>query len=129
MNRVIDQSTYVDNAEKVIKKLNESRNRLTTTQIRNLLAMSAEIYNSIMNQEDCDIEGIIAKVDYLRMRCAYESGREASVKAFVVEAKLLEALKFIKDNQANIDVRKEFILFNHYFEALVAYHKFHGGQD
>ena len=52
----INEENYVSKAEYVIKKLAEKKdkrgnpNMVTTSQLRNLLAMSADIYNMITAQ-------------------------------------------------------------------------------
>ncbi|MBR3833343.1 MAG: type III-A CRISPR-associated protein Csm2 [Lachnospiraceae bacterium] len=144
---VINQKTYVDDAEKVIKNLyavNEDTNKgtnrsnmITTSKIRRILAMSADIYNYVMSQETGNPDELMAKIDYLRMRCVYECGREAVVKRFVDGSKLLDALVYIKSLTASddvdneklyVDIKREYILFNRYLEALVAYHRFYGNE-
>ena len=53
----------------------------------------------------------------------YECGREPKVKEFVKEAEIIELLKEIGQS------KKNYLLFSNYMEALVAFHKFYGGQD
>ena len=97
---------------------------VTTSKIRNLLAMTSDIYNEIMNQNQKELsEEICAKIEYLRVRFIYESGRETKVKDLVMEADILDILKNIGKD------RDKFILFNRYMEALVAFHKYYGGKD
>jgi len=86
--------------------------------------MSADIYNEVINQkEDKLSEDICARIEYLRVRFLYESGRENSVKNLVVESKLMDVLKEINGS------RKKYILFSRYMEALVAFRKFYGKKD
>ena len=125
---VIEEGSYVDMAEKITtayqnEKRRKNQKGITTSKIRNLLAMSADIYNEVLEQGEKLPEEINARIDYLRMRVAYESGREWLVKEFVEKTKIMEALKEIQGS------RKQFILFNHYMEALVAYHRYYGGKD
>ena len=128
----ISETGYVDQAEAVIKKLNGKVNprngrpepMVTTSKLRNLLAMTDDIYNEILTaSEDKLSEEIVGRISYLRMRFVYEAGREPKVKDLVTEAKILEILKEIGNS------KKNFILFTHYMEALVAFHKFYGGKD
>ena len=121
----ITQENYVEQAEKVIlaiKQKKEADKRyalVSTTKIRGLLSMIADIYNEIMSgSEEILDEKTRARLDYLRVRFVYESGREPSVKNFVLEADLLNCLKSIQGKKSG------FILFYHYMEALVAYFKF-----
>lgn len=127
----LNEQNYVDFAERVIVKLSQKTDKngknvqmVTTSKIRNLLAMTADIYNDIMNQNENELsDETCAKIEYLRVRFVYESGREPKVKDLVTEAQILELLK-------NIGKSKErYILFNHYMEALVAFHRFYDGKD
>ena len=130
--KTISESGYVDEAEKVITKLKGKVNpktgkeitMVTTSQIRNLLAMSADIYNNVLacKGEKLD-DSTKERIEYLRIRFVYESGRYPRVKDFVNEARILDILKEINGSKAN------YILFSHYMEALVAFHKYYGGKD
>ncbi len=126
----LTNENYVDLAEKVIKSLDDAKNdrgykikTVTTSQIRNLLAMTANIYNEVMllRQEQLD-EDLKGKISYLRVRCLYEAGREESIKVFVQNSSMLEILPTIK-------TKKDYILFNHYMESLIAWHKYCHGKD
>lgn len=127
----ISEQNYVEEAERVIMKLKnekDSRNRpvalVTTSKLRNLLAMTADIYNEVMSQNDDGLnEDICSRIEYLRVRFLYEAGRENAVKKLVEEADIIEILKRVNGS------RKKYILFNRYMEALVAFHKYYGGKD
>lgn len=127
----ISEQNYVDTAEQVIKNLKNKKDMkgksvpsITTSKIRNLLAMTADIYNEVQNQyTDILSEEIKGRIEYLRVRFLYEAGREVSVKNLVEEAKIMDMLRDIKGS------RKNFILFSRYMEALVAFHKYYGGKD
>ena len=120
----LDENNYVDLAEAAITKLEAMTNprtgrkipMATTSKIRNLLAMTAELYNDVQNSSgellSNDIKG---RINYLKIRMVYEAGREP--------AELLQHLDEIRGN------RKQFILFSRYMEALVAYHRYYGGKD
>ena len=96
----------------------------TTSKIRNLLAMTAEIYNEVQNSSgellSNDIKG---RINYLKIRVVYEAGREPSVKNRVETAEILQHIDEIRGN------KKQYILFSRYMEALVAYRKFYGQND
>ena len=126
----ITEENYVDVAEKVILELSKNKNKrgdpvvVTTSKIRNLLSMTADIYNEVINQnEDKLSPNINSRIEYLRVRFLYEVGRDDGkdkvVKNFVEKAKLIEFLKDIKGS------KKNFILFNRYMEALVAFRKYY----
>ena len=124
----IDQLNYVDTANNAILALKNDdkfgKLTLTTSKIRNLLSMTSALYTDAQQQrEDKLSTEMQSRVQYLRMRVAYEAGRDQTVKSFVVKAELLEQLSAIRDD------RKKLLLFCRYMEALVAYHRFHGGQD
>ena len=126
----IDELNYVDTANNVILALKNDdkfgKLTLTTSKIRNLLSMTSALYTDAQQQrEDKLSTEMQSRVQYLRMRVAYEAGRDQTetVKSFVVKAELLEQLSAIRDD------RKKLLLFCRYMEALVAYHRFHGGKD
>ena len=124
----IDELNYVDTANNVILTLKNDdkfgKLTLTTSKIRNLLSMTSALYTDAQQQrEDKLSTEMQSRIQYLRMRVAYEAGRDQTVKSFVVKAELLEQLSAIRDD------RKKLLLFCRYMEALVAYHRFHGGQD
>lgn len=123
----IQSDNYVEQAERVMRKLQEAGNgkiRLTTSKIRSILSMVSELYNDAQRLRAATLsEDLVGRVQYLKMRIAYEAGREKDVKDFVNEAGLFAEID-------KIDRKKEqLILFCHYMEALVAYHKFFGGRD
>lgn len=125
----INKLNFADEAEKVIKNLkeyyrkNKNERRLSTSKIRNILAMTNTLYNETLAIKDKKLtDDIIHDVQYLKMRIAYEAGRETSVKVFVNKAGLMEYLDTVGDS------RDRLILYCNYMEALVAYHKFHGGE-
>lgn len=127
----INEQNYVDEAEKVILALKNKKDQrgksipvVTTSKLRNLLAMSADIYNEVLNQEGDKLnENICARIEYLRVRFLYEAGREPSVKNLVNEAQIMDLMKRVNAS------KKNFILFNRYMEALVAFRKFHVTND
>lgn len=126
----INKQNYVDEAERVIKglirtdKFGNSKLDLTTSKIRNILSMVSELYTDAQHSREDKLDAdMVSRVQYLKMRIAYEAGREHSVKDFVLAAGLLDYAGEIGSSRQNL------ILFCNYMEALVAYHKFHGGRD
>lgn len=118
---------YVDVAENVIKNLNNLKNPktgktikiVTTSQIRNLLAMTADIYNQVKLLPEGELEEEIKdQLQYLRVRMIYDAGKDesGSVGAFVEKSDILNKLKKVK-------TKKEYIDFSRYMEALVAWRK------
>lgn len=121
----------VNEAEQVIKRLrdNSDRGMLTKNQIRKFLAAFTSVTNKVELERRCNPEKqemsneLSAEVKFLKIKLVYQAGREKKVRAFVDESYLL----------AKIDgVGKSFAKYKelaNYMEALVAYHKFYGGND
>ena len=127
---ILEQNIYVAKAEKAInecRKVTNSRGKvemITTSQIRNLLAMTADIYNQVMlSMNDVLSEEITGRIAYLKIRFIYEMGRDSKMKTFAQQAEILKAIDEIGNS------KQKYILFSRYLEALVAYHKFYGGKD
>lgn len=132
--KTINETNYVDKAEKAILSLRDKAEQqrrgrgepkiVTTSKIRNLLAMTADIYNQVMIcQNDKLNDDLKGRIEYLRVRFMYECGREVLVKNFVEEADILPILKEINGS------KKNYILFSRYMEALIAFHRYYGGKD
>jgi len=68
-------------------------------------------------------EQLAAEIKYLKVKIAYQAGRERAVRDFVQKAELT---KKIDEIGTDLSKYKEFAK---YIEALVAYHKFYGGKD
>ena len=126
----LTEENYVELAEKAIDALGNHKNKdnkpqiLTTSKIRNILALNAEIYNDVINESSEQLsEDIRGRINYLKVRVIYEAGRELTVKFFVNESHLLENISNIKGQ------KKQYLLFSRYLEALVAYRKFKYGKD
>lgn len=123
----LQTDNYVEIAEGVIKNLNrdkENKLLLTTSKIRNILAMVSELYNDAQRlRAETLSEDLVGRVQYLKMRVAYEAGRDGIVREFVKKAAILEEIDRIGRK------KEQLLLFCHYMEALVAYHKFLGGRD
>lgn len=127
----LDDNNYVELAESAIKNLSNRTDKrgnvikmVTTSKIRNLLAITADLYNEVLSVKGEKLpEDITGRINYLKVRFVYEAGRDARVKDLVEEAKILECLNDIRGN------RQQFIRFSRYMEVLVAYHRFYGGKD
>ncbi|HZJ84461.1 MAG TPA: type III-A CRISPR-associated protein Csm2 [Syntrophomonadaceae bacterium] len=122
-------SNYTEKAEKVIIDLQRSMGRnyrdFTTSKIRNILTLISEIYNDIVLEAEEELnQDYLDRIEYLKVRLVYESGREPQVvKPFERKAELIKLLDSIGNSKAN------FIKFARYMEALVAYHRFYGGKE
>lgn len=126
--KIINEGNYSDVAQNVIKTLSQPNkygriNIISTSQLRNILTMSADIYNQVVPLEKDLTDEINSRIEYLRVRCFYEAGRDRLVKNFMEKSKIPDILREINGE------KKNFILFNHYLEALVAFRKYYGGKD
>lgn len=116
----LGEEKYADYANSVIKNKSEDFKRLTTTKLRSIYGLIANIYSRIDNEEE--FEDSISDLQYLKVKMAYESGREQAVKTFLHETHLLPMLD-------NIKTYDEFLLYCRYAESLVAYFKYYGGKE
>jgi CRISPR-associated protein Csm2 len=123
----LTEEGYVARAEQVIESIKNKENgklNLTTSQIRNILSMVNQIYNTvILTTEDTLSTDVQNQLQYLKVKLIYAAGRNNDVKEFVKESQLDQHLDHI-GNQ-----RSAFLLYSRYMEALVAYHRFLGGRD
>ena len=127
----LDENNYVDLAEAAIKKLSSKIDQkgkavpmVTTSKMRNLLAMTADIYNDVLAEKEERLPAeIISRINYLKIRFVYEAGREPEVKRLMDEASIMSYLNDIKGS------KRQYILFSRYMEELVAYHRYYGGRD
>ena len=117
----INENNYVDKAEEaIIELVKDAKERygvryrdklVTTSKIRNLLAMTADIYNQVLVcQEEVLSDDICGRIEYLRVRFMYEYGRDDS-----------------KERKGK--TKHNYILFSKYMEALIAFHKYYGGKE
>ncbi|WP_303133511.1 type III-A CRISPR-associated protein Csm2 [uncultured Olsenella sp.] len=93
---------------------------LTTTKLRRIYGNIMNVYTKINVPED--FEKYKSDLQYLKVKMAYESGRDGEVRAFIDGTFLLEMLDGIKSHD-------QFMLYCRYAESLVAYFKFYGGRD
>ncbi|WP_288840706.1 type III-A CRISPR-associated protein Csm2 [uncultured Mitsuokella sp.] len=120
-------------AESVIQSLihedKHGRLDLKTNQIRKFLAAVTSVTNQIevwhMQHIDTDVlpDNLAAEVKYLKVKLAYQAGREKSVKEFAEKAEIARRIDAIGRD------RRKYQEFAHFVEALVAYHRFHGGRE
>ncbi len=93
---------------------------LTTTKLRSLYGLIMNVYTRVNDSEDFKTHK--SDLQYIKVKMAYEAGRERAVKEFLEKTKLLEATGEVK----NYD---QFMLYCRYAESLVAYFKFYGGKE
>ncbi len=122
----------VDKAEKAVLSLEKDRRGnilLTKNQIRKFLSAVNTVKNKViaeqMKKKDNDTLSaeMAAEVKFLKVTIMYQAGRERSVKDFLNRTELEKIISDIGND------RNKFDNFCKYVEALVAFHKFHGGRD
>lgn len=121
---------YVEAAEAVIRSFLEDNPNagkrpscISTSKLRNLLTLSTAMYNrETIRTGDAIAPQTLADISQMRIRTAYECGRDYETKRFVERAKLLQHLKWLSESRQ----RRNVIDFAHYMEALVAYHRYYG---
>ena len=115
---------YIDRADAIMRDMSTQRPMITTSKIRNLLSLVSGIYDTErLRTEPVLTKESIAGIGMMRIRTAYEAGRDSATKVFVEKTHLLQYLKGIGTD------REDLIAFAHYMEALVAYHRYYGGKE
>lgn len=123
------EDNYTQRAEAVIldlkKQLDWKYQNFTTSKIRNILTLISEIYNDVVADKSKTLsKEVQERVEYLKVRLIYESGREKdTVDPFVKKSGLISIIDNIGEN------KDRFLKFARYMEALVAYHRYYDGKD
>ena len=93
---------------------------LTTTKLRRIYGLIMNLYAQTNVPEDfAEHRG---DLQYLKVKMAYEAGRERAVKDFLAATNLMAAIDSVSDYD-------KFMLYCRYAESLVAYFKFYGGKE
>ena len=112
---------YVDFAEQLMK---ENCALITKTKIQNLLRLACDVYNNENRRtEERLLKESVNQIKLLRIRLAYECGRDPQVRQFVESANLFEYLA--KLSSVGTCTRQDLIDYYHYMEALVAFHRYY----
>ena len=86
--------------------------------------MVSQIYNNVIIDTDETLsETVQSQLRYLKIKIVYAAGREDTVRKFVEESQIARLLDDIGSSRQN------FMLYAHYMEALVAYHRFYDGRN
>jgi len=120
-----ENQSYVDEAKTIIDGLKKSGKFISISQIRNILAMTADIYNQVKRSpEGLLTENIQEQLQYLKVRIIYDAGKDksGSVRAFVEKSGISKKLDALK-------TKKDYIKFSNYMEALVAWRQHYGDND
>ena len=94
--------------------------KLTTSKLRGIYAMVMNVYTKVNSPEE--YQACKSDIQYLKVRMAYEAGREDAVKSFLEKTNLMNVL-------SKVETYEQFMLYCRYAESLVAYFKFFGGRD
>lgn len=117
----LTKKNCVSLADERMNGYERKEDNITTTKIRLLLSLVLEIYSMVQTNgnEELD-EDVQSKVLYVKMKFAYEAGRDDRIMKFINHTQLMENLAEIKND-------KEYLLLVcKYMESLVAYYKFYG---
>ncbi len=117
---------YVDAAEEIILSyVQQGGSCITTSKLRGLMTFTSSIYNNELRRTDARMSSeSLSQVNQMRIRTAYEYGRDKGTKDFIEKTHLMQHLKWLAENHAQS--RTEALDFARYMEALVAYHRFYG---
>lgn len=118
----ITDENYASIAEGLMESYMQpsARKAVTTTKLRSIYGLIMSIYVKVTSPQE--YEAAKPDIQYLKVRMAYEAGREDSVKDFLKETNL----RSLVDGVASYE---QFMLYCRFAEALVAYFKFFGGKD
>ena len=130
-NTIQDTAREAEDVILDLKARGNGRLALTTRQIRKFLAAVNALTNKIdmfrTRGEKSDVltPELAAEVKFLKVKLAYQAGKDqrGNVRDFVEKAQLRQRL-----DRIGTSIRA-YENFARYMEALVAYHKFHGGRD
>ena len=99
---------------------------ITHSKIRNILEMVNKIYNNVLFIPGSDLtKNQLSDIAYLKVKMAYESGRDKSVEDFIKRSCIMNPITHIVNGKKKDD----FLLYCRYVESLVAYFKYYGGRD
>ena len=119
----------LDVIDEVMKDYMKNQYTITTTKLRNIMSMISEIYNfeSRSKEEKLSADSI-AKLQRLRIRIVYEYGRKETNKEFKPFCDTFKILEYLVQISKEYK-RADFLGYAMFFEALVAYHRYHGGKE
>lgn len=120
----ITSANYAAVAEALIrdymKDYKGGQRELSTSKLRDIYSYIMNVRVRVNSEEE--FQENLSDIQYLRVKMAYDAGREGSVKTFLEKTFLMEIA-------AKIQSFDEFALYCRYAESLVAYFKFCGGKD
>ena len=119
---MLTSENYANTAERLMKGYLEKAEgqKLTTSKLRGIYAMVMNVYTKANSPQE--YQACKSDIQYLRVRMAYEAGREPAVRSFLLKTRLMDVL-------GKVETYDQFMLYCRYAESLVAYFKFFGGKD
>jgi len=127
----LDEQNFGIMAEKLIEEYRKDlpKNKqgelamISKSKIRGILELVNKIYNDVFYIAENELNTHqISDIAYLKVKLAYEYGREDSVAQFIKKTRIMDVVDQIK-------TKDDFLLYARYVESLIAYFKFHGGRD
>ncbi|MGI6781387.1 MAG: type III-A CRISPR-associated protein Csm2 [Acholeplasmataceae bacterium] len=125
------KNDYTKHADEVIRKLKkfDSKRLIKANQLRAIYALVVPFSDFFNYDREIHQETAIRELRKLKIKIAYQIGRDdrgqLGVQNFNNVAQVLELIDLVVNSQ---NFRQDLELYCNYFEALVAYHKYHGGQ-
>ena len=114
-------------AEEIVQKLEKDKNGnfvLTTSQLRRFLSAVNSLKSRAEMQENAKLDDETAEeVKYLKIKLAYQAGREKAVKDLAGKSDMFKKIDAIGYD------RKALLDFARLVEGIVAYRKYYGGDD
>ena len=99
---------------------------ITSSKIRSILEMVNKIYNNVFFMSGSELsKNHLSDIAYLKVKLAYECGRDKSVEDFIKRSCIMNPITHIINGKRKDD----FLLYCRYVESLVAYFKYYGGKD
>mgnify|MGYP000213885412 CR=1 FL=1 len=118
---------YVGIGNTQIKAVSKSgAGQITTFTARRVIpddTLIPELEKNNISYGGINEENILADIAYIKVKIAYESGREPVVKDFIQRTAFTAAITDVMNQRT----RESFLLFARYVESLIAYFKFYGG--
>lgn len=93
---------------------------LKMSKLRGIYGLIMNVYARVNNEDD--LRECMSDLQYIKVKMAYESGRNRDVKNFIKRACLMVLLDQVRSYD-------QFVLYCRYAESLVAYFKFYGGEE
>lgn len=118
--QVAEEIVSPSNTDGRTRGMNDKFKRLSMSKLRGIYGLVTNVYTRVNTPSD--LEENLSDLQYIKVKMAYESGRDSTVKVFISETRLMALL----DQVHSYD---QFILYCRYAESLVAYFKFYGGKE